>query len=93
MNLPCSLYRYERARRLLTGDRGHINTDSFKKIFQDHFSYPESICRHVTPENDYAHQLCTVQSVILDMEERSLYIAEGPPCRSQYTKLSPEILR
>ena len=87
---PCSLFRFERARRLLAEDRGHIDIDSFQRVFQDHFSYPGSICRHVDPKNDYAHQYTTVLSLIMDLEERSLFVAEGSPCQNEYIKLPLE---
>jgi len=85
--LPDTLFRFERARHLLAKDHGHIDIGSFQRVFRDHFSYPNSICRHSDPRQDETRQLATIQSLIMDLENRTLFVAEGPPCENEYIKL------
>jgi len=87
--IPNTLFRYHRARRLLELDRGHIDVSSFKRVFSDHFSYPDSICWHVNPKDDELSQIETVNSVIMNLTEGVIYLAEGNPCQNEYVKLSP----
>ncbi len=90
---PDSLFRCERAQRLLAKDRGHIDVNSFQRVFRDHFSYPHSLCRHLDPQDTTARQSTTIESVIMDLEEQAIFLAEGPPCQHEYIKLSPESLK
>lgn len=90
--LPDTLFRYHRSCRLLAEDKGHINIGSFQRVFKDHFSYPDSICRHVNPKESEPNQLTTQFSTIMELEERTLYMAEGVPCQNEYHRLSPRIL-
>lgn len=91
-DIPDSLFRYSRSRRLLATDRGHINVGSFQRVLSDHFSYPNSICRHVDSRDEEPKQLATLSSVVMDLEERALYMTEGPPCQNEYHRLSPQSL-
>ncbi|HEX76934.1 MAG TPA: hypothetical protein G4O03_00735 [Dehalococcoidia bacterium] len=90
--IPDTLFRIHRARRLMELDKGHIDVDSFQRMFKDHFSYPNSICRHADARDEEPRQLATLSSVIMDLEERALYMTEGPPCQNEYRKLSPPSL-
>lgn len=86
--IPNTLYRHQRARRLLESDRGDIDIGCFQRMFSDHFSYPDSICWHPNPRDDELSQLGTITSTIMDLEDRSMYITEGYPCENKYVKLS-----
>ena len=86
--IPNTLFRYRRARRLLEQDRGKINEKSFQRVFRDHFSHPDSICWHAHPDDDELDQIETLNSVVMDLSEGTLYIAEGNPCLTDYVKLS-----
>jgi len=90
--LPDTLFRYSRSRRLLAAEKGRINIGSFQRVLKDHFSYPDSICRHVNPRDSEPNQLATQFSIVMDLEERTLYMAEGTPCQNEYHRLSPRIL-
>jgi isopenicillin-N N-acyltransferase-like protein len=90
--IPDTLFRYSRARRLLAKDRGRINIGSFQRVLRDHFSYPNSICRHADTQDEEAKQVATLASIIMDLTERTLYISQGRPCQNEYHKLSPRSL-
>jgi len=87
--VPNSLFRYHRARRLLEMDRGHIDIASFQRVFRDHFSYPDSICWHVNPKDDEHNQTKTLNSIIMDLTEGTMYLSEGNPCEKEYVRLTP----
>ena len=89
---PDTLFRFHRARQLLKLNKGNIDIGDFKRVFKDHFSYPNSICRHVDTRDEGPKQLTTLSSVIMDLEERTLYMTEGPPCQNEYYQLSPQSL-
>jgi isopenicillin-N N-acyltransferase-like protein len=90
---PDTLFRFNRAKQLLEPDKGHIDIGSFQRVFKDHFSYPQSICRHVDDRALGIRQWTTLYSIIMDLEEQAIYIAEGYPCQSEYYKLTPQILK
>jgi len=90
--VPDTLFRFRRARQILDLDKGHIDVDSFQRVFKDHFSYPNSICRHVDSRDEGPKQTATLSSVIMDLEERSFYMTNGSPCQNDYYKLSSQSL-
>lgn len=55
---------------------------------QDHQNQPRSICRHEDPDAPVDEQYRTVTSIIIDLEERTLWATAGPPCQFQYHKYS-----
>ncbi|MFC2006126.1 C45 family autoproteolytic acyltransferase/hydrolase [Chloroflexota bacterium] len=90
--IPDTIFRFQRARQLLELDKGHIDVNSFQRVFKDHFSYPNSICRHVDARDERLSQAATLSSIVLDLEERAFYMTQGSPCQNGYYKLSPQIL-
>jgi len=85
---PNTLTRRYQAFKLLSAERGRITKDTFKKIFRDHLDKPNSICMH---EDSYRYKgresVKTVVSLILDVNDLTLDIAEGPPCEHEYVTL------
>ena len=81
--------RYCRARELLAAEP--VTIDTFKKIFSDHANPPEPICRHPEDQPSNIPELLrweTITSVIMDLTERTMYLAQGCPCRTEYKKLT-----
>ncbi len=87
--IPNSLFRYHRARRLLAMDIGHIDAASFRRVFTDHFSYPDSLCWHINPKDDVHSHTKTIRSIIMDLTAGAMYLTEGNPCENDYVKLTP----
>lgn len=81
-----SLFRAARARRLLAPRAavGKVGESDLGTLFRDHASRPQSICRHVDERMPPAERSETVYSVLLDLDDRRLGIAAGPPCRNRY---------
>jgi len=90
---PDTLFRSHRARHLLEQERGEIDVTSFQRLFRDHFSHPHSICRHADPRAQGIKQWATLFSMVMDLDERTIYIAEGNPCQTEYYQLTPPGLR
>lgn len=79
-----TLLRPVRARHLLEPAlaRRNVTIADVKTTLHDHYSFPDSICRHVK-ESD-ADRICSVYSVIMDMDARELSIASHPACEQPY---------
>lgn len=79
-----SFVRYERARRLISRERGQIDAASFMRVFRDHFSFPHAICRHEDTTQQAAERSISGASIIMDLEAGEMLIAAGPPCEHDY---------
>jgi isopenicillin-N N-acyltransferase-like protein len=53
---------------------------------RDHYSFPDSVCRHVDPDLEPADHITSVYSVLMDLDARTLYIAAQHPCENPYTR-------
>jgi isopenicillin-N N-acyltransferase-like protein len=84
---PDTLLRHQRARHLLEPERGNIDVGSFQRVFRDHFSQPNSICRHPDERVDGIKKWVTLYSAIMDLNEPAMYVASGYPCQNEYEKV------
>ena len=73
-----SFFRGDRARRLL-GD-GPIDDKVLADVLADHGGYPRAICRHDDGTDIDADRSETLYSIIMNLDERVLSVAAGPPC-------------
>jgi isopenicillin-N N-acyltransferase-like protein len=82
---PDTYVRLARARRLVEEHHGRIDGDVAREILRDHANAPDSICRHlddvVDPEGRRIH---SVFSLVMNLEERTLELTDGPPCSSEF---------
>ncbi len=76
--------RLNRARRLLQAQLGHASVDSLKSLLRDHVNFPNSICSHEDPADPPHDRELTLVSLIMDLTDRVLWAAPGPPCESEY---------
>ena len=88
--LPNTLTRLHRATKLLIQERGNISVGVFKKILRDHFDKPFSICTHPDVRVAENLQFQTNASVIIDLNEKTMAVALGPPCENEYVTLTFE---
>ena len=77
---PSTLFRANRMRRLLEKDSPTIHQTTMINAMSDHFSFPHALCRHPDPKQPSAKQTMTTGAVLINLERRSLYVADGPPC-------------
>lgn len=83
-----TLLRPARARHLLAdavADR-KLTTADLVAALRDHYSFPDSICRHVDPQVAPGEEIESVYSVVMDLDARELSIASAPPCRNAYAR-------
>ncbi len=81
---PNTLYRSSRTRRLLQRTAGTITFDDMKAVTSDHFGAPNSICRHPDERHPPAKRTMTTGAVLIDLNERVMHVADGPPCTYPY---------
>ncbi|HJX04640.1 MAG TPA: C45 family peptidase [Thermoplasmata archaeon] len=84
----CSIFRYNRARRLVQDQLGSVTVESLKCILRDHVNRPCSICRHPDPGRHPLDVSETIFSVIYDLSSLEAHVLRGKPCSGTYTKYS-----
>jgi len=87
-SISCSVFRYNRALRLVESQLGNVTVESMKTILRDHVNRPGSICRHSEPGTHPSDVSETIFSVIYDLTELEAHILKGKPCAGEYEKLS-----
>jgi isopenicillin-N N-acyltransferase-like protein len=50
----------------------------------DHFGEPYAICRHPDPAQPAVKRSMTVGAVLIDLDARTMHVANGPPCSNDY---------
>ncbi len=88
---PDSITRWHRMKRILGQKVGQINLEEIKKVASDHFDHPYSICRHIDDASKAENRMETIVSVIMDLNERSMYLSEGNPCENEYKEVPLEL--
>jgi isopenicillin-N N-acyltransferase-like protein len=84
---PHSYHR--RARLLELFEReGSIGAGDLMNFLRDHEGDPYSICRHKDMNEPPEDRYITVTSVIMDMETRTMWITDGPPCGVEYGNMT-----
>jgi isopenicillin-N N-acyltransferase-like protein len=75
--------RFFRAKRLLRGTDKHT-PKSLQTILRDHINLPDSICNHAMDEVDPRDREKTINSLIMDLNEQTMAVAWGSPCKNEY---------
>jgi len=83
-SITCSIFRYNRAYRLLEQQLGSVTAASLMEILRDHINRPGSICRHADPGKHPLDVSETVFSVIYDLTSLEAHVCKGHPCESEY---------
>jgi len=81
---PNTLYRADRMRALLAPHRGALSFAHMRAAGSDHFGAPYAICRHADPHQPAEKRTMTVGAVLIDLEARTMHVANGPPCANEY---------
>lgn len=88
--MPDSPLRLERLRARLARGRAAgegLSLDDFCSALGDHANYPSAICCHPDARMDRHDQGATVASVLMDLDERRMWLADGHPCTTPYREL------
>lgn len=83
-----SFIRDERLFHLLDGNEETITPSRMVGALRDHFSYPDSICRHVDESVEPTQQVATLHSLLIDLDDRCLWIAGQNACTNPYYRFS-----
>lgn len=85
-----SLIRPSRAGHLLADalQTRSVSPDDFKRVFRDHYSHPNGICRHIDVQDPPEEQNCSVSSVVIDLNDQWMDISGGNPCETPYARMS-----
>jgi isopenicillin-N N-acyltransferase-like protein len=86
---PNTLYRADRMRALLQVHRGALSFAHMRVAAADHFGAPYAICRHPDAREPGERRTMTVGAVLIDLEARTMHVANGPPCANEYVAFSP----
>jgi isopenicillin-N N-acyltransferase-like protein len=87
-SITTSVFRYNRALRLIEDQLGAVTVDSLSTIFRDHVNKPGSICRHMDPGIHRLDGSETIFSVIFDLTNLEAHICKGHPCDGTYVRHS-----
>lgn len=82
-----SCRRRDRMEELMAAHRP-LDIPTLQNLLQDHANAPKSICRHERPEDPIDEQYRTITAVVMDLEERTLYLTDGPPCKNGFERLA-----
>lgn len=86
--MPDSLVRLQRVQDAIASAARPATVDSLREALSDHADYPNSVCCHpdvrTAPEGRWA----TVTSVIMDLDDRTIWVSDGNPCRHPYRALT-----
>ncbi len=85
--MPDSPFRLE---RLAAGVRRRgetLSIQDFQHLLSDHANHPSGICCHPDPRMGPLDQGATVASVLMDLDERRMWVAEGHPCTEPYREI------
>ena len=81
---PNTLYRAERMRELLAPQRGPVSFDRMRAAAAYHFGAPSGICRHPDASQPAVTRTMTLGAVLIDLDARTMHVANGPPCSNEY---------
>jgi len=84
--MPDSPVRLARLRAGLEG--GQASVAKLKELLRDHANYPFSICCHPSPDDDLIDQVATIASVLMDLGDATMWLADGLPCAMPYRELN-----
>jgi hypothetical protein len=79
------MYRNVRLERLLRQSQ-QLDMQSIQGAISVHFSHPHSICAHVDEEEAETTQLETRTAVLISLTNRTMFITDGPPCRTKFVR-------
>jgi isopenicillin-N N-acyltransferase-like protein len=79
-----TLYRANRLDRLLRKHIGELDAQKIQAALADHFGHPNAICRHPDDRQPVAKQTMTNAAFVFDLHERTMLVADGPPCEHDF---------
>jgi isopenicillin-N N-acyltransferase-like protein len=84
---PHTVWRHKRMLELLDA-RSPVSAGDLEVMLRDHDNYPDGICRHENRDDPPEEWCITVTSAIMDLDELTLRLTDGPPCEHLYEGFS-----
>ena len=85
--MPDSPFRLERLRAVVEGASPQLSLDTFREALADHANYPSGVCCHPDARMDTHDQGSTVASVLMDLDDARIWVADGRPCTAPFREL------
>ncbi len=85
--LPCSRSRFDRMNHLLES-KPTVGISDIQRFLSDHQNHPNSICRHIDEAKPEGERIVTITSVVMDLDERKMYLTDGSPCEEPYAEIA-----
>lgn len=84
---PHSYWRHARLAELL-GTQQLLSGDDLRVALRDHQRHPYSVCFHIDPAEPPEEHYESLVSAIIDLNEHTLDLTDGPPCQAPYVRYS-----
>lgn len=84
--MPDSPFRLERLKAGVAGGEP-LSLEVFRRLLADHANHPSGICCHPDARMDPHDQGATVASVLMDLDAKRMWVADGHPCTNPYREL------
>jgi len=65
-----------------------LNVDIVREILKDHDHQPQSLCRHRDDSLPESQHTITKTAMIMDLEERKMWVTNGQPCTAEFEEYS-----
>jgi isopenicillin-N N-acyltransferase like protein len=85
--MPDSPFRLERLRSAVAVQSSKLSISDFQSFLADHANHPSGVCCHPDARMDPFDQGSTVASVLMDLDRRRMWLADGHPCTTPYREL------
>jgi isopenicillin-N N-acyltransferase-like protein len=85
--MPDSPFRLERLREAVARAGGPIGLEVLRRVLADHANHPLGVCCHPDPRLTPLDQGATVASILMDLDARRMWVADGHPCTTPYREL------
>ncbi|MDA0642332.1 C45 family autoproteolytic acyltransferase/hydolase [Nonomuraea ferruginea] len=83
-----SLVRLQRVQAAISAADRPATVGSLREALSDHADYPYSVCSHPDVRAGADERWATVTSVIMDLDERTVWLSDGNPCRHPHRPLT-----
>ena len=84
--MPDSPFRLDRLAARIA-DAPTLSLDTFREALADHADYPSGVCCHPDARSARLDQGATVASILMDLDTKTMWVADGHPCVTPYRAL------
>jgi isopenicillin-N N-acyltransferase-like protein len=85
--MPDSPFRLERLRTIVEQTAPELTLDTFREALADHANFPSGVCCHPDARMEPHDQGSTVASVLMDLDDARIWVADGRPCTAPFREL------